>query len=191
MDRERVLRAVNWTKELAGRGDCSSKSETLSPALPDDIEDRALDVLRSTTQQCLKITTAESCTGGLLASLLTDVEGYGRCFDRGFVTYTDGSKADLLGVPNEILKHQGAVSWRAAEAMLTGALERSLADVAVAITGYAGAGAPGEEPGLVFIAVGRRGEGAQVQEHHFGDVGRAEVRLLCLRTALNMLLNIL
>lgn len=167
------------------------RSETLSPALPADIEQCALDVLRSTTEKHLKIATAESCTGGLLASLLTDVEGCGRCFDRGFVTYTDDSKTDLLGVSGDILQHDGAVSALAAGAMLKGALERSLAEVAVVITGYAGAGGPGEEPGLAFIAVGRRDQPAQVVEHHFGDVGRAEVRLRCLRAALNLLLQAL
>lgn len=185
------MRSRRSERELARWAPMSESIETLSPALPADIEERALDVLRSTTQNCLKIATAESCTGGLLSSLLTDVEGYGRCFDRGFVTYTDGSKRDLLGISNDVLEQDGAVSSRAAEAMLEGALKRSIADVAVAITGYAGAGAPGEEPGLVFIAVGRRGEAAQVSEHHFGDVGRAEVRLRCLRTALDLLLNIL
>jgi nicotinamide-nucleotide amidase len=169
----------------------SGPSGTLSPALPGDIERLAVDVLTSTTKKDFKIATAESCTGGLLASLLTDVEGCGHCFDRGFVTYTNNSKADLLGIPSDILQQDGAVSRRAAKAMLQGALERSLADVAVAITGYAGRGGPGEEPGLVYIAAGRRGQSPQVREHHFGDRGRAEVRLHCLRAALKLLHEIL
>jgi nicotinamide-nucleotide amidase len=133
------------------------------------------------------LATAESSTGGLLASLLTDVEGRGHCFERGFITYTDDAKVDLLGVAREILERDGAVSHAAAVAMVCGALTRSSADLAVAITGFAGAGAPGEEAGLVFVAVARRGGQARVTEHHFGDIGRGEVRLKTLRVALEHL----
>lgn len=169
----------------------SRSSETLSPALPADVERLALDLLKAATSCDLKIATAESCTGGLLASLLTDVEGCGHCFERGFVTYTDESKAELLGVPSDVLARDGAVSRRAAEAMLRGALQHSRADIAVAITGYAGPGAPDEEPGLVYIGVGRRDGPTRITEHHFGDMGRGEVRLKCLREALEALRQIL
>ncbi len=165
-------------------------TETLSPALPSDIERLALDVLKSTTASGLKIATAESCTGGLLASLLTDVEGCGHCFDRGFVTYTDAAKSELLGVSREALSRDGAVSAPTALAMAEGALQRSKAEFAIAITGYAGPGEPGSEPGLVFIAVGRRGRSIDVKEHHFGDVGRGAVRILCLREALRTLVQL-
>jgi nicotinamide-nucleotide amidase len=169
----------------------SGSSQTLSPALPAEIEQLALELLKTTTRIGLKIATAESCTGGLLASLLTDVEGCGHCFDRGFVTYTDNAKAELLGVPQSILERDGAVSRRCAEAMVSGALERSQADIAVAITGYAGPGAPGEEPGLVYIAARRRGLSVQASEHHFGNGGRGEVRIHCLRVALESLQQVL
>lgn len=169
----------------------SSSSETLSPALPPDIEDLALGLLRATTENHLKIATAESCTGGLLASLLTDVEGCAHCFERGFVTYTDDSKHELLGVPRRVLEREGAVSFAAAEAMVKGALERSQADVAAAITGYAGPGAPGEESGLVYIAVCRRDRPASVSEYRFGNVGRGDVRLRCLRAALKSLIQLI
>ena len=168
----------------------SGPSETLSPALPADIERLALDLLKATTKSDHKIATAESCTGGLLASLLTDVEGCGHCFERGFVTYTDDSKAELLGVPRDLLERDGAVSSGAAEAMLRGTFDRSRAEIAAAITGYAGRGAPGEEPGLVFIAVGRRDRPVQTTKHQFGDVGRGEVRLRCLRATLGSLIQI-
>lgn len=165
-------------------------TETLSPALPRDIEQLALAVLKSTTASGLKIATAESCTGGLLASLLTDVEGCGHCFDRGFVTYTDASKTELLGVSTEVLRRQGAVSRQAALEMAEGALERSDAEFVVAITGYAGPGEPESEPGLVYIAVGQRGRPIEVAEHHFGNAGRGKVRILCLREALESLVRI-
>jgi nicotinamide-nucleotide amidase len=166
-------------------------SETLSPALPAAVEELALDVLNLATRNGLKIATAESCTGGLLASLLTDVEGCSHCFDRGFVAYTDDAKAELLGVPREVLERDGAVSACAAEAMVQGALQHSKSDIALAITGYAGPGGPGEEPGLVFVAACRRNEPVQANEYHFGDGGRGDVRLRCLKVALQMLKGII
>jgi len=165
----------------------ANETETLSPALPRDIEQLALDVLHRAVAARVTLATAESCTGGLLASLLTDVEGAGRCFDRAFITYTDDSKVDMLGVDRGILDREGAVSREAAEAMVCGALARSQANLAVAITGFAGAGAPGEEAGLVFVGASRRSGQPHVTEHHFGDIGRGEVRLKALRVALEHL----
>lgn len=167
----------------------ANQTETLSPALPADVEKLALEVLRTAVASDQRLATAESCTGGLLASLLTDVEGCGRCFDRGFITYTDDAKADLLGVARDQLDREGAVSREVAVAMVCGALDRSSADLAIAITGYAGPGEPGTEPGLVFVAVARRGEKPRVTEHHFGNVGRGEVRLRSLRVALEHFLS--
>ena len=163
------------------------ESETLSPALPSDVEELAVKLLEAAVEADWILATAESCTGGLLASLLTDVEGCGHCFDRGFVTYSDDAKNELLGVPHDLLNREGAVSRAAAEAMVCGALDRSNADLAVAITGYAGPGEPGSEPGLVYIGIARRGEEAEVAEYHFKKGGRGEVRLCCLRAALELL----
>jgi len=162
-------------------------TETLSPALPADVEQAALDLLNAAVARDLKLATAESCTGGLLASLLTDVEGCGHCFERGFVTYTDEAKIEQLSVPRELIVRHTAVSAPVAEAMARGALANSRADLAVAITGYAGRGAPREEPGLVFISTFARGGEARTSEHHFGDIGRGDVRLACLRSALKQL----
>lgn len=162
-------------------------TETLSSALPDDVEALAPAVLREACDRRLKLVTAESCTGGLLASVLTDVDGLGHAFERGFVTYTDESKMELLDVPPGLLARHGAVSPQVAEAMATGALIRSSGDVAMAVTGFAGRGAPGDEPGLVFFALARRGRPVWTQEAHFGDIGRGPVRLACLRHALRML----
>jgi nicotinamide-nucleotide amidase len=125
-------------------------TETLSPALPKDVEDLVAHVLKRACERQLKLVTAESCTGGLLASLLTDVEGFGRAFERGFVHYTDEAKSQTLDVPPDLLRRFTAVSAQVAEAMALGALAQSQGDVAVSITGFAGRGAPGEEPGLVL-----------------------------------------
>lgn len=167
----------------------ATPTETLSPALPSDVEQLALKVLQTAVDAEQTLATAESCTGGLLASLLTDVDGCGHCFDRGFVVYTEDAKKELLGVPGSILDSVGAVSRETAEAMVSGALSKSHADVAVAITGYAGPAGPGDEAGLVYVAAARRGEQPCVGEHHFGDVGRGEVRLRCLRAALELVLE--
>ncbi|MDP3495609.1 MAG: CinA family protein [Hyphomonadaceae bacterium] len=162
-------------------------TETLSATLPNDVEHLVAVVLKKACEQELKLATAESCTGGLLASLLTDVEGCAHVFDRGFVVYTNDAKTDLLGVAPEVLARLTAVSPEVAAAMATGALLRSDADIAVAVTGFAGRGGPGEEPGLVYIAVAQAGRASRVEEQHFGDVGRGAVRLACLRHALKML----
>jgi nicotinamide-nucleotide amidase len=162
-------------------------TETLGPTLPNDVEHLVAAVLRAASDQQLKLATAESCTGGLLASLLTDVEGCSHAFDRGFVVYTDNAKTDLVGVPRLLLDKFTAVSAFVAEAMAVGALARSAADIAISITGFAGRGAPGEEPGLAFFALARTGRPTMIEERHFGDIGRGEVRLACLRQALIML----
>jgi nicotinamide-nucleotide amidase len=162
-------------------------TETLSPALPKDVEDMVAHVLRRACERQLKLVTAESCTGGLLASLLTDVEGCGRAFERGFVPYTDEAKSQTLDVPPDLLRRFTAVSAQVAEAMALGALAQSQGDVAVSITGFAGRGARGEEPGLVFFGVLRRGGTVRLHEAHFGDIGRGPVRIACLRQALKML----
>ncbi len=162
-------------------------TETLDDSLPSDVAELVEHVLRRACDQELTIATAESCTGGLLASLLTDVEGYGHAFERGFVVYTEQAKHEMLGVDPEVLRRHGAVSEPVARAMAEGALEAAAADVAVAITGFAGAGAPGDEPGLVHFAVSRQGLPTRHREEHFGDIGRGGVRLACLRCALQML----
>ena len=159
----------------------------LLDAVPNDIEAAARRVLDLAGEHDKTIATAESCTGGLLASLLTDVEGASHAFDRGFVVYTDDAKCDLLRVHRSTLDRCGAVSAETARAMAEGALDRSRAAVAVSITGFAGPGAPGDEPGLVHFGCATRGGETALREEHFGDVGRGPVRLECLRVALAML----
>jgi nicotinamide-nucleotide amidase len=137
----------------------------------------------------LMLATAESCTGGLVAGALTDIAGSSAVVDRGFVTYTDEAKQQMLGVPAETLKVHGAVSRPTAEAMAKGVLIHSPADLAVSITGVAGpSGGSAEKPvGLVhFAAATRRGQLIH-RERRFGDIGRAEVRRLSVLEALAML----
>ncbi|MCD2325482.1 CinA family protein [Sphingomonas sp. IC-56] len=162
-------------------------TETLSPVLPNEVEEGARKLLERACDRELTLATAESCTGGLLASLLTDVEGASHAFERGFVVYTNEAKSELLGIPLEMIERENAVSEPVARAMAEGALKASRADVALSVTGFAGAGAPGDEPGLVHFGCARTGRPTTHREMHFGDVGRGPVRIECLRTALKML----
>jgi nicotinamide-nucleotide amidase len=162
-------------------------SETLEPALPDQLDEQAERLMRRLCDKGLKVATAESCTGGMLAALLTDIEGAGHGFDRGFVTYTKEAKAELLGIPRDLLDNNNAVSEIVARAMAEGALERSQADFAVGVTGFAGPAGEGCEEGLVHIALARRGGETVHGEEHFGAIGRGPVRVRSLRSMLKML----
>src|SRR4051794_4474826 len=134
----------------------------------------------------LTVATAESCTGGMLAALLTDIEGAGHGFDRGFVTYSKAAKTELLGIPAHVLEHNDAVSETVARAMAEGALERSKAAITLGVTGFAGPGAPDQEEGLVHLALARRGETIH-REEHFGALGRGAIRVKSLKALLEML----
>ena len=162
-------------------------TETLSPALPDDVEALIDRVLQEACDRGLTLATAESCTGGLIASVLTDVEGRSHAFERGYVVYTNDAKAEEVAVPSRLIDQNGAVSEPVARAMAEGALRCSGASVAVAVTGFAGSAGPDDEPGLVHFAVAAAGAPTVHEEHHFGDVGRGPVRLECLRVALRMM----
>lgn len=139
----------------------------------------------------LRVATAESCTGGLVAAALTDIPGASQVFDRGFVTYSNAAKTELLGVAQEIIARVGAVSAETAAAMAAGALSRSAADVAVSTTGVAGPGGGSiEKPvGLVFFACARRGGDATVLERRFGALPRDEIRKMAVDQALDLILN--
>ena len=165
-------------------------AEALDAAAPASLDLLTRQVLREACDRGLMLVTAESCTGGLLASLLTDIPGCSHAFERGFVVYTDEAKHEMLGVGLDILETDGAVSARAACAMAEGALAHARGHIAVSITGFAEAGPkPGDEAGLVHFASARRGQATLHLERRFGDVGRAQVRIGCLRTALEMMLN--
>jgi len=161
--------------------------DTLDPALPDEVLDAAEQVLELAHRGDLKLATAESCTGGLLAALLTDVPGRSHAFERGFVVYSDQAKCDLLGIARDKVASYGAVSAEIAREMALGALRNSPADAALSITGFAGPGGPDDEEGLVHFACARRGGPLSEREEHFGPVGRQAVRIEALRVALEML----
>lgn len=155
----------------------------------DDVHDLAAAVLEACRARRLKVTTAESCTGGLVAAALTAIAGSSDVVDCGFVTYSNAAKQRMLGVAAETLRDHGAVSRQTAEAMARGAIAKSGAHVAVAITGIAGpgGGGPDKPVGLVHFAAANRGGVLQAQEMRYGDIGRAEVRRLSVLQALTML----
>ena len=162
-------------------------SETLEPALPNHLDEQAERLMHRLCGSGLTIATAESCTGGLLAALLTDIEGAGHGFDRGFVTYTKEAKTGLLGIPEDLLEHNDAVSEIVARAMAEGALTRSSADIAIGVTGFAGPAGGGREEGLVHFALARGGRTTVHREEHFGPIGRGAIRVKSLKTMLDML----
>ncbi len=162
-------------------------SETLEPALPDDLDERAEAVMHAICDRGWTVATAESCTGGMLAALLTDIEGAGRGFERGFVTYSNESKTELLGIERDLLDRNDAVSEPVARAMAEGALKRSRADVALSVTGFAGPAGEGHEEGLVHMALASRGGPTVHRVEHFGAAGRGPVRIETLRCMLQML----
>lgn len=165
----------------------SARPDTLEPAVSAKIEELAKSVLERADASELTLCTAESCTGGLLAALLTDLVGMSHVFERGFVTYSRASKCDMLGCEDREIEECGAVSRDTAIAMARGAIERSRADLAAAITGFAGPAGPDDEEGLVHFAALRRGGDPVHREEHFGSVGRDQVRRAALETALLML----
>ena len=157
-----------------------------------DLRARAEKLLADARAQGLRIALAESCTGGLIAGLLTEIAGSSEVLDRGFVTYSNQAKEEMLGVPAALLKQHGAVSQAVARAMAEGAIRKSSAQLSVAVTGIAGpGGGTAEKPvGLVHIAAAR-GDRIIHRECRFGDIGRGEVRLKSAETALQMLSQLL
>ena len=159
---------------------------------PADIEDQARQIILDFTARGKMVATAESCTGGLIAGALTEISGSSAVVDRGFVTYTNQAKVDMLGVADATLATHGAVSRETALQMVHGALYRSQASVAVAVTGIAGpGGGSAEKPvGLVHLAAKSRSGKILHREMRYGDIGRTEVRLATVRTALAMLIEV-
>ncbi|WP_414652733.1 CinA family protein [Hyphomicrobium sp.] len=148
--------------------------------------ERLVGILRVTGQ---KITTAESCTGGLVAGAITSIAGSSDVFEEGFVTYSNLAKTRMIGVAAGLLDAHGAVSAEVAQAMADGALKSSGADLSVAITGIAGpgGGSPEKPVGLVFIGLVSRNGSNAVQRFEFGDIGRNSVRMATVREALKCL----
>ncbi len=165
-----------------------ANADTLSPVLPAALEAGVRRLLTKASERDLVLATAESCTGGLLASLLTDVPGVAHVFDRGFVTYSEGAKTDLLGIDPALIAAQGAVSRAVAIAMAEGALARSRANIALAITGFAD---KGEEPGLVHFACARAGRRTMHREERFGAIGRGAARIAAIGVGVEMMTEML
>jgi nicotinamide-nucleotide amidase len=157
--------------------------------IDDAIRDTAARVLDACRTRGLKVATAESCTGGLVAGALTEIPGSSDVLDRGFVTYSNAAKQTMLGVPASILERHGAESRETADAMAAGALAMADADLAVAITGIAGpGGGSAEKPvGLVHFAVAARDGRRLHREKRYGDVGRSAVRREAVAQALALL----
>jgi nicotinamide-nucleotide amidase len=158
---------------------------------PDAFQRRAADLIATCRTKGLLVATAESCTGGLLAALITAIPGSSDVFERGFVTYSDVAKFECLGVSPLILKDFGAVSEEAARAMAAGALAHSAAGITLSITGIAGpgGGSPGKPIGLVYFGLAHRGGGIDGVEKRFGDLGRDAVRSAAIAVAIELLLE--
>lgn len=155
---------------------------------PQDLIRTAETLLATLRARQLMLATAESCTGGLIAGVLTEIAGSSHVVERGFVTYSNEAKTELIGVPPEMIAAQGAVSKEVALAMAAGALAHSRAHIAVAVTGIAGpGGGSAEKPvGLVHLAAERRGKPPIHRECRFGDIGRHGVRMATVAVAFEL-----
>ncbi|TCD05246.1 CinA family protein [Erythrobacteraceae bacterium CFH 75059] len=162
-------------------------AEVLDAVLEPGAREQAQRVIERVRDAELRLATAESCTAGLLAAVLTDVEGCGHVFDRGFVTYELTAKCDMLDLPEEIVQHNAAVNEAVARLMAERTLARSEAHIAIGITGFAGPCEEDQEEGLVFIGCAAQDRETQVREEHFGEIGRAAVRAKALAAAFEMI----
>lgn len=156
---------------------------------PDRLRNLAMLILDDAEQARLKIATAESCTGGLVAALFTDIPGSSSVFERGFVTYSNKAKEEMLGVPGDMLADYGAVSEPVARMMAEGAMQNSRANIAVGITGVAGpgGGTKMKPVGLVHVACARENRAVVHEMLQLGDIGRSAIRMEALETALKLI----
>ena len=150
-------------------------------------------IVEDLKRQNLKIAFAESCTGGLLSSLFTEISGSSEVFDRSFITYSNEAKVEMLGVDKRALNQYGAVSLQIAKQMAKGTINNSMADLSISITGIAGPnGGSKEKPvGLVYICLGKRGEsGVKTSCRKFNFTGdRSDIRKRVLNEVLNLLIT--
>lgn len=156
-----------------------------------DIEVLAAKVLRAFEERELKLATAESCTGGMVSASITDLAGASNVLERGFVTYSNEAKMELLGVLADTLSAHGAVSEQTAREMAAGALKHSHADIAVAVTGVAGpGGGSADKPvGLVWFGIAVKGKEVRAEKRVFAGASRASVRCDSVATALGLVLD--
>lgn len=156
--------------------------------LPDDIQQMAQQIVAAAIAQELMLATAESCTGGLVSAALTAIPGSSSALDRGFVTYSNEAKEQMLGVRQTTLMAHGAVSEETARAMAEGAVANSRAEVSVSVTGVAGPGGGSDAKPVGLVHFASQGpKGLTHFEKRFGDIGRDGVRMASVRTALSML----
>lgn len=157
--------------------------------MTEDLKERAARLIAAYAERGLMVATAESCTGGLVAGLLTEIAGSSAVVERGFVTYSNEAKAEAIGVPMALIAAHGAVSEPVARAMAEGALAHSRAQVAVAITGIAGpgGGSAAKPVGLVHFGLAQRGRETIHLERRYGDIGRENVRRRAVAEALGLL----
>jgi nicotinamide-nucleotide amidase len=157
-------------------------STLFAPALLDE----AKALLSALQRRGMRLAIAESCTGGLLAGLLTEIPGASETLERGFVTYSNAAKTELLGVEARLLETYGAVSEEVARAMAEGALANAPVEIALSVTGIGGpdGGSPEKPVGLVYIGAAVKGEPTRVREFRFGDIGRTEIRLASVSQAI-------
>ena len=157
----------------------------------DETVDLARAVIERLRDRQWRLATAESCTGGLIAAAITEVPGSSDVFDRGFVTYSNEAKQEMIAVRADTLAAHGAVSQETAMEMARGAITASRADVAVSVTGIAGpgGGSPEKPVGLVHLAIAIRNGGLHHHQFQFGDIGRNRVRAATVRSALSLLAN--
>jgi len=154
-----------------------------------DLVARATALLKQCRERKLMLATAESCTGGLIVGCLTEVAGSSDVVDRGFVTYSNAAKIELLGVAPALIAEHGAVSAEVTRAMAEGALARAPVQLAVAVTGITGpAGGTATKPvGLVYVACARAGRPTIAREYRFGEIGRDQVRREAVAVAFELL----
>ena len=153
-----------------------------------DLDRTAKDLLQHLRRRHMRLATAESCTGGLIAASLTEIAGSSDVVERGCVVYSNEAKTELLGVPASLIAKHGAVSEEVARSMAEGAIARSRAEIAVAVTGIAGPGGatPAKPVGLVHLAIARR-NGATVHERQVFAGDRRQVRLATVERAFAMI----
>ena len=150
----------------------------------------ATQVLEICMKHNFMLATAESCTGGMIIAALTDIAGSSAVVDRGFVTYSNDAKSQMLGVDPQIITQYGAVSQEVAHAMADGALQNSRAHIALSVTGVAGPGASEAKPeGMVWFGLAMKNRETRTQLHQFGPLGRSEVRRMAVKSALEMALE--
>lgn len=170
-------------------------SDTRETTLPDELVEMARKVIDSNRARGKRLAVAESCTGGLVAAALTEIAGSSDVFEAGFTTYSNDAKLDVLGVSLDVLETFGAVSIAVAWGMAQGALARTRADTAVAITGIAGpdGGSEKKPVGTVVFARARRGadpDEVVADRKNFGDLGRGGIRLQAALCALELLMPV-